>query len=463
MAKKIESIDFTKIISHEEIQKAAKETGFLKRSGGKINPFDFFMVLVFRLATSVPPALRLITSLLEKPVSRTGIHKKFTEKAVDFFKRCLQIILAKQIVENQTKQISTEQLQPFDRVIIADSSSWDISSQLKEIYKGSGGSASDANCKLQFAYDYKSGSIILVDDMPGVLPDQKYSKTIGNIANKNDLIITDLGYWNFESFYNIDKNEAFFVSRFNNIVNPWVLEDEKYIKINLLNIFEEQMNNSFETEIFIKGKKNKYLKVRLIAFRVPEEVANMRKYKLKQTAKKKGKTPTQKSLKFCEWSIFVTNAKTELIPSCMIRSIYRIRWCCELIFKSWKSILRMNISNVRKNHNRLKCELYAKLILAVIVHTVHSHLQNYIWLKEKKEISFDCLWKDIISCAESLHTAIKKSVKYFSQKINSMLNLFLKTCRKNHQPSRKTTFQMIDELIGDPMPLKISISQAIME
>ncbi len=125
---KIENLDFTKIITRNEIQQVARETGFIQRAGGKINPFDFLMVLVFRLATSVPPALRLIVSLLEKPVSRTGIHKKFTEKAVKFFERSLQIIIAKQIVSSHSCQISSDISQGFNRVIIADSSSQDISS-----------------------------------------------------------------------------------------------------------------------------------------------------------------------------------------------------------------------------------------------------------------------------------------------------------------------------------------------
>ncbi len=241
------------------------------------------------------------------------------------------------------------------------------------MYKGSGGSASDACCKLQSAYDYKSGSILLVEDMKGTLPDQKYSKYIGGLADKNDLILTDLGYWAFETFDTIDKQGAFFVSRFNNRVNPWIFADGKYIKSELTDVLENRKDKSIEVEMFIKGKKNEYLKVRLIAFRVPEEVANIRKYNLKKNAQKKGRAPTEKSLKLCEWSLFVTNAPKESVPSDMIRSVYRIRWCCELIFKSWKSILRMNLSNVKTNHNRLKCELYAKLIFAVTVHIVHHH------------------------------------------------------------------------------------------
>lgn len=155
----------------------------------------------------------------------------------------------------------------------------------------------------------------------------------------------------------------------------------------------------------------------------------------------------------------MTNASEEIVPGEMIRSIYRIRWCVELIFKSWKSILRMHQSNVRKNHYRLKCELYAKLILAVITHTIHHHLQHSLWNKERREISFDKLWKFIVSRSESLHEAIKESMETFSHKVNSLLGKMIKDCEKLHQPSRKTTLQMIDEMLGDSLPTKINLER----
>ncbi len=166
----MEKLDFSKIITPNEVYKVARETKFVQRAGGKINAFDFLMTLVFRLATSNPPALELITSFLNTYVSHSGVHQKFTEKATVFFRRCLQMILLKRMLESEL--ISIELIKPFNRILIFDSSSWDISPQLKNIFPGAGGSASDANCKIQFCYDYKSGSVILLDDMEGTIPDQ---------------------------------------------------------------------------------------------------------------------------------------------------------------------------------------------------------------------------------------------------------------------------------------------------
>jgi len=451
----MKKIDMSEIITPEEVYQAARETGFVKRGGGKINPFDMLMTLVFRMSQVLPPALSLIISFMKTKVSRSGLHQRFTEKASLFFKRCLQIIMIKRLME--TAPLKSDLLQRFNRVLLTDSSSWDVSAQLKDIFPGSGGSASSANCKLQSVYDYKSGSIVLLEDMAGTEPDQKYGKNIVSFIQEGDLIIPDLGYWSFDTFFGIDGKGGYFISRFNSIVNIWDRRDEEFIKLDLLSILEQQVSKGIEMEVFLRGEKGKTLKVRLVGFRAPEEVANMRRKKLKEQARKKGRTVSKKSLKLCDWSLFVTNASEEIVPGEMIRSIYRVRWCVELIFKSWKSILRVHQSNVRKNHYRLKCELYAKLILAVITHTLHHHLHHYAWNKKGREISFDKLWKFIVSRSESLHKAIIKSMKTFSHKVNSLLGKMIKDCEKLHQPSRKTTLQMIDEMIGDPLPTKINL------
>ena len=445
------------IITPDKVVEAAREVGFLKRNGGKIEPFDFLMSLVFRMSQSVPPALSAIISYLKKPVSRSGLHQKFTDKATCFFRRCLEHIMVKQFM--QSKTIDSSLLEHFNRVLVVDSSSWDVSSLLAEIFPGSGGSASTANCKLQCIYDYKSGAIISVEDRKGTEPDQSYSQNLSSEAQEGDLFLFDLGYWSFITFYKIELLKAYFVSRFNTIVNFWFSSEGKDTKLDLEEFLKQQTSNSIEIKGFIKDSKGNRLNVRLICFRLPQAAADERRRKLRQNAKKKGNTPSKKSLQLCDWSLFITNASEKQIPGTMIRTIYRVRWCVELIFKSWKSILRMHKSNVRKNANRLKCELYAKLILAVIAHTIHSQLNSYLWSKERRELSFDKLWKFMISHSESLHSAVKKSLKSFSMKVNSLVGTIIRECEKYHQKSRKTTLQMIEEFIGDPEPIKIDLTQ----
>ena len=281
----MKKIDMSEIITPEEVYQSARETGFVKRRGGKIAPFEVIMTLVFRMSQVLPPALSLIISFMEIKVSRSGLHQRFTEKASLFFKRCLQLIMIKRLME--ATPIKSELLQSFNRVLLTDSSSWDVSAQLKDIFPGSGGSASSANCKLQFVYDYKSGSIVLLEDRAGTEPDQKYGKNIASFIQEGDMVIPDLGYWSFETFFGIDGKGGYFISRFNSIVNLWDRRDGKFIKLDLLSILEQQVSKSIEVEVFVRGEKGKTLKIRLVGFRAPEEVANMRRKKLKEQGKKR--------------------------------------------------------------------------------------------------------------------------------------------------------------------------------
>lgn len=433
----------------------ARETKFVQRSGGKIEPFDFLMVLVFRLATSLPVGLGLMTTMLNKAVSRSGLHQRFNGRTVIFIRRCLQLIMLNRLLE--ARIIKVKLFDSFAAVLIIDSSSWDIPELLKDIFPGSGGAASKANCKIQFCYDYRTGSVTLIEEMAGTVPDQKYSKQIGFLVRKGTLVLFDLGYWSFESFYDINSKGGCFVSRLNNQVNIWAMKNGKPVKLQLNEILRKERSASLEMEVCLRGTGGKLLKIRLIAFRAPEEVANIRKMNLRKNAGKEGRTPREKSLELCGWSIFVTNADKDEIPGEMIRSCYRIRWCVELIFKSWKSILKIHRTNVSKNKHRLKCELYAKLITAVIVHTVHQNIHAALWNEERKELSFDKLWKWVNLNWGELHKSIVKSVKTFSRFINSRMTEITGSCEKYHQPSRKTSLQIIDEMIGDPVPIKFDM------
>lgn len=190
-------------------------------------------------------------------------------------------------------------------------------------------------------------------------------------------------------------------------------------------------------------------------------MANRRRANLKKNARKcRGKrayTPKKKNLNLCDWSIFVTNTNEKQIASEMIRSVYRIRWSIELIFKNWKSILKIHKSNVIKNENRLKVELYGKLIFAVLTHKVYQSIAPFLWFKKNKELSMWCVTDFLLRRTDSMLHAIRISTKDFVRLINSFTPKIIQTCVKHYQPSRKTTLQMIDEFIGDNKPMKVVI------
>jgi hypothetical protein len=65
---------------------------------------------------------------------------------------------------------------------------------------------------------------------------------------------------------------------------------------------------------------------RLIAIRVPEEVANRRRQQARDKAKKKGREPSAEYLELLGWSLFVTNGKSEDLTWKAVVVLYRARW-----------------------------------------------------------------------------------------------------------------------------------------
>jgi hypothetical protein len=437
------------IIDLEEINNIAWETGFIKRER-KISAIDFFLILVFRTAKHIPVSLRNLASFNKILVSRIAIHYRFNKWASLFFRKCLQYILSEQIKEDKIEDV--ELLDKFTDIKIVDSTGWNLPAGLENIFPGSGGNGSPAGCKIQFMYTYKTGSIYSLALNEGTLPDQRYSKEIIYKVNSGDLIIFDLGYWRFKTLDEINKKGAYFVSRFNTRSNLFLKRDDGFIGFDLYSYLRECQEDSIEFHAYLEEDQE----FRFVAFRVPEETANKRKAKLKRDAKKEGRAPKEKSLYLCSWSIFITNCSENMFRGEMIRSLYRLRWTIELIFKNWKSILNIHRCNVKHNEYRLLCELYAKLIFALIINSAYHYLNTYLWRTEGKEISFWCIWKYITDHAQLLHETIKLSVNRFFILFDSYLLKMLKNCVKYHQPSRKTTLQQIDEIIGDIVCVKVT-------
>lgn len=356
----------------------------------------------------------------------------------------------------KSQKIDLLSLEKFSNIFIIDSTSWDIAENLKWIFPGSGGSASKANCKLQFCYNYLDGEIIIYDDVKGKEPDQKYSPNLLKYVKEYSLFLFDLGYWNFTTFFGINEQNAFFLSRFYTQVNLWVKENGEFIKLKLEDILEKFDAPNINLDNLYIIKNGKYVKVRLVSFKLPEEQTNRNRQKAIKNGKKKGYTPRDKTLQLAAYSIYVTNAPEELISNEMIRSFYRLRWNVELIFKSFKSVLKIHKTNVRKNANRLRCEIYARLILVAVVHKVHNYIHLHLWNSERRELSLDKFWKYIKEMRTECYKKIRKSMKIFLKYIESQYDNIVRSCEKYHQKSRNTTLQLIDKQIGDGISTKIT-------
>jgi len=127
----------------------------------------------------------------------------------------------------------------------------------------------------------------------------------------------------------------------------------------------------------------------------------------------------------------------------MVRALYTVRWQIELLFKQLKSILHVHQSDTGKE-NRLRCELYGKLIGAVIIHRIHAAETNRLWNTKRREVSMEKLYKRFQERAFSLLSILLRSVNDAVAHLRNQLKRVIHACLKERQRSRMTTLEMIE-------------------
>ena len=422
----------------------AKVTGFIKRKR-KFSAFEFVLLMVVGQMSMVHPSLSGMVEAVRAKISRVALHLRFTAQAAEFLLACLKMVLEYSVCP---ARITPSALDVFKRVHIFDSSSWDINPSSKQVLPGSGGGASDANCKLQAGYEYKSGSLGFFAVTEGIKPDQAYSNRLVDFVEKDDLMLTDLGYFKLSVFQALTAKGVYFLSKL--LIGTTLRNAGTSEKIDLGATLRSFVGNILEMNV-IMGNDKHHVPCRLIGLRVTKQVANARRRKLRKEAEKKGRTPSKNHLALCNWTLFVTNASSEILPINIVLSLYRLRWQIELIFKQLKSVLRVHSSNTTKEY-RLKCEIYGKLIMAVLIHGIHSSLNANMWTTRKMEISFDKLYKRIqeraFSLLQNMLLTVATAVKHFLREINCLAI----ACIKTRQPSRKTTLELLEDTHALSLP-----------
>ena len=107
------------------------------------------------------------------------------------------------------------------------------------------------------------------------------------------------------------------------------------------------------------------LRVRLVAYRLPQAEVDKRRRQARQTARKKGRQVTKRHLQLLAWGLMLTNIPSDWLPAEALITLYRVRWQIELVFKLCKSQFRLAVVGPWRLQ-RLLCQLYARLIGVVL-------------------------------------------------------------------------------------------------
>lgn len=419
----------------KKLEKFGRETGFIKRKS-KLKARDFLILMSFGQLAMRFPSLAGMVDALKLKISREALHQRFNQGAVNFLQSCLAFLLKQKIKGFLDLSI----FKPFNRVILWDSSNWDIKPGLQSSFQGFGGSGSKANFKLQLAYELKQGLFYDFDLQPGIFSDVKYSHELPDKLDKNDLLIADMGYFTNNLLKDLSNQGSFYLFRL--VTNRTTLDADSHEEIDLRKVLKKVKANYHEQSIALNLSKS-VLNCRLVCLRVPKEIANQRRRKYKELARRKrNHEPLQKKLDLCGWTLLITNIPKEKMPTEKVYLTYRLRWQIELVIKQFKSILQIHKGS-NANKHRFLCEIYGKLIAAVLIQKVYSLINRKYWNSFRQELSFDKFWKRFQERSFIFIILIQQNLKLAIKLLKKEVKLLHKNLRKLTQNSKTSSLQAL--------------------
>ena len=251
----------------------AKQSGFRERKSRKISPLNFVLALVAMAskgALSLGKEARLIGFLANLEISRQAVHK-CARKTTAFMTLVLLKLLELKAYGPVGRDVP-KCLRSFQRVLIVDSTSIGLPKALAPFFPGASNQtgSKQAQLKIQAYYDLLNESFLEFSLSSFRKNDQAASKDILVVAQPNDLILRDLGYFVLDVFKQLDQRGCFFVSRLK--TGTCLLANEGDEELDLRKLLRGQKLLDMPVRV---GKKAK-LPVRLIAVKLPQKVAHKR-------------------------------------------------------------------------------------------------------------------------------------------------------------------------------------------
>lgn len=304
----------------------------------------------------------LTAAQLGTPVSPTAVQKRFTEPLAKLMQAACQAALSEVLTADP---VAVQLMEQFTAVFVGDSSSIALPADMAAEFPGCGGShgSGQAALKIQVRWDLKTGALPLVLIESGKASDCK-SLIAQQEPLRGSLELFDLGYFEVARFRRLNQTGAFWLSR---LLRNTHLFNEQGEVFSLRHHLARQTRQGVVDLPIQLGEKDR-LPCRLIAIRVPEEMANRRRQQAREKARDKGRELTPEYSELLGWTIFVTNLPPEKCDWKTSVVLYRSRWQIELLFKLWKS------HNLLATHRRevptaeVMAVFWAKLMGVIVQH-----------------------------------------------------------------------------------------------
>jgi hypothetical protein len=391
----------------------ARPTGFVER-GSKITGAIFTQAVTLGWLENPEATLEELAqqvAALGVRVSPQGLDYRLNDRAAELLKQVLYRAVQRMIAVDP---VAIPLLQRFPGVYVQDSTTLTLPNELAQVWEGCGGSGrvGQSALKVQVQFDLCSGCLSHLDLQNGRAQDRNAPVQTAPLP-AGALRLADLGYFSVAVFQALSQAGVYWLSRYQARIGVW---DEQGERLELPSWLARQTAEALDQPIQLSDDYRE--PGRLLAVRVPSDVAARRRRQLRVQARKKGQAVSRTRLALAAWTIFVTNVPAEKLSVAEALVLGRCRWQIELLFDRWKTHSKVGQSRSAKPWHIL-CELYGKLLAMVIQH-----------------------WLLLVSCwrypNRSLRKATKTIRKYATQILVSL-----------HQPLRLAeTVTLIQQCLG---------------
>ena len=340
-----------------------RRSGFVERRS-KLTGAGFAQTMVFGLLANPDaalPELAQAAATAGVAISPQGLDQRCTSVAAGFLESLLAAAVQTVV---QAETVAVPLLARFSTVELLDSSTITLPDALADWWPGCGGSSpahTSASLKIHVRCDLCHGSLT----GPLLTDGRTHESTTALQTDPlpaGALRVADLGFFDLGVFAQMDANKSYFLSRLH---QQTALFDQTGQRRALL----ELLGDGLVYDLAVSLGCQQQLPVRLLAVRVPPEVANQRRRRIRAAARKHGRTPTDEVLARADWTLLVTNAPATLLTVDEALALQRARWQIELLFKLWKEHGKIDESRSTKPWHVL-CDVFAKLLAVLVQHWV---------------------------------------------------------------------------------------------
>lgn len=295
-------------------------------------------------------------------ISAQGLNARFGVEAAQVLQGVLDAML-REVIASEPVPLAV--LTRFSSVYLLDSTLITLPNALERVWQGFGnavpGKATSA-VKAGIRLDLRTGQLDGPELTSARVQDRATPLQHAPVA-RGSVRIADRGYFSLPTLTNMAEQGGWMISYLQAQIG--VLDPVSGEEIDVARWLQQLGDGPGERSVLLG--KQAHFPARLIALPLHLATGAGRRKRVEYKAKRDGTSPNSKRLAWADWEVVVTNVPADLLAPREALALLRARWQIELLFKFWKSTLRVD-SWRTANPDRIYCEILAKCIVAVVHH-----------------------------------------------------------------------------------------------